>query len=98
MNESKSMTLESIASTVGLSEFDRLLATGQRQLQNQQARAISLESEYQKKRTAVIDGFRVRMEGIKIETEEEVRRLDNEHREEMEQINRTISVLKAMRG
>lgn len=99
--EKQPVTLRPIAgmrtSLQEVSDFDKLLATGEKLLRYQQERAIQAESEYQKDRTAIIDGCRVKMDRLKQQTEDELRILDAGHRHRMLQFERTIKALKGLR-
>ena len=81
-----------------VSDFDRLIATGEKLLRYQQARVSAAESEYQKARTALVDDCRVKIDKLRIQTEEELRQLDISHGQRMEQLERTITALKGLRG
>lgn len=81
-----------------ITDFDRLLAVGEKLLRQRQEKALQTESDYQKARTRVLNDCRTQMERLKIATEEELRRLDKEHDKDMREHERTIMALKGMRG
>lgn len=81
-----------------LTDFDRLITAGEKLLHHQQQKAIRAQSDYQKTRTRILDDYRVQMDRQRIQAEEDLRQLDNEHKQIMAQYERTIMALKGLRG
>lgn len=81
-----------------MSDFDKLLHAGERLLRHQQERAAKAEHDYQEQRTALISRYRMAIELQQREAEDQVRLLDQAHTLNMEQIARTITSLKGLRG
>ena len=87
---------EAITPVAG-TEIDRLLATGERLLKSQQERMLTEESDYQRRRVAMADQFRVHMERLRQDAEDQLRTLDSEHEAKMARMRNLIAKLKALR-
>jgi len=81
-----------------VSDFDKLLATGERLLRHKQEQLSRAEGDYQRQRVELIERYRAMVERTKREAEEQVRLLDQAHVNNVALIERTITALKGLRG
>lgn len=78
-------------------EIDRLLATGERLLKSQQERMLAEESTYQHRRIQLADRFRVQMERLRQDAEDQLRTFNSEHEAKMARMRNLVAKLKALR-
>jgi len=81
-----------------MTDFEKLLNAGEKLLRHQQDRAAKAETEYETRRTDLLNHYRSVIQAQHREAEEQLRQLDMAHTANMEQIARTITSLKGLRG
>jgi hypothetical protein len=80
------------------SDFDRLMASGAKLLKSKIDEHLKVVSAYEARRVELIDSYRVRIERLRIEAEEQLRELEQAHAARIAGIERTITALKGLRG
>jgi uncharacterized coiled-coil DUF342 family protein len=79
-------------------DMGRILAAGAKLLKTKTQELSDEISSYGLQRIEIIDSYRVRMESLKAEAEEQVRMLDQEHQDKISSLEKIISKLKLLRG
>jgi ATP-dependent 26S proteasome regulatory subunit len=77
--------------------YEKLMDIGARILKQKTDEQIALRSSYEVQRTELMDSYRVRMERLKMEGEEELRSLDHQHIEQMNTLGKLINKLRTLR-
>jgi hypothetical protein len=80
------------------SDFDRLLATGERLLRHQQDKLVGEKALYEEARTSLVNGYAAAQAKLERDTADAAHRLLLEHNAKVAQIERTITALKGLRG
>jgi uncharacterized coiled-coil DUF342 family protein len=79
-------------------DMGRILAAGAKLLKTKTQELSDEISSYGLQRIEIIDSYRVRMESLKAEAEEQVRMLDQEHQDKISSLEKIISKLRVLRG
>jgi translation initiation factor IF-2 len=79
-------------------DMDRILAAGNRLLSTKTAELSREISSYQLQRIEITDSYRVRIESLKTEAEEQLRVLDQEHQNKIDSLEKIINRLRLLRG
>jgi hypothetical protein len=79
------------------SDMEKLMATGERLLKSKIDEHLREVSAYEMQRLELIDSYRVRIERLRIEAEDQLRTLAKTHADKMNAIEHLIGKLKAMR-
>ena len=80
------------------SDMDRLMSTGARLLKSKTDEHLALTSAYERQRIELVDSYRVRIERLRIEAEEQLRALELGHAEKIGAVEALIATLKRLRG
>ena len=78
-------------------DYDKLLDIGSRLLKQKMDEHMSTVSAYELQRIELIDSYRVRMERLKIEADDQLRNLDQTHQAKLESLEKLIHKLKTLR-
>jgi len=78
-------------------DYDKLMDIGARLLKQKTDEHLSATSSYEVQRAELFDSYRVRMERLKMEAEEQLRSLDQLHAEKMSALEKLINKLKTLR-
>lgn len=97
MNDQSNTELEQQGTAVATTEIERLLATSERLLKNQQRRLVSEQVGYETTRTAVLNDFKARSAQLEHDVKEELFLLQRDHEARLHEINRLIAKLTALR-
>jgi len=79
------------------SDMDKLMATGTRLLREKTNEHLELVSSYERQRIELVDSYRVRIERLRIEAEDQLRNLETIHTEKLGALERLITKLKVLR-
>lgn len=78
-------------------DMDKLMSTGARLLKSKMDEHLALTSSYERQRIELVDSYRVRIERLRIEAEDQLRSLESAHALQIQAIERLITKLKALR-
>jgi len=78
-------------------DFDKLMSIGERLLKQKMDEHMKEVSVYELQRIELIDSYRVRMERLKIEAEEQLRSLEQLHNTKLEALEKLINKLRTLR-
>jgi hypothetical protein len=88
---------DSLATVRPSSDMDKLMATGNRLLREKLDEHLAATSAYERARGEMSDGYRVQMERLRMEADDKLRQLDQEHRVNIGKIEALIAKLKILR-
>jgi hypothetical protein len=80
-----------------LMDVQKLMEIGGRMLKQKMDEHMSAVSAYELQRTELIDSYRVRMERLKIEADEQLYSLEQTHRAKLESMEKLINKLRTLR-
>jgi len=78
-------------------DFEKLMSIGERLLKQKMDEHMKEVSVYELQRIELIDSYRVRMERLKIEAEEQLRSLEQLHNTKLEALEKLINKLRTLR-
>ena len=78
-------------------DMDKLMAAGIKLLKQKMDDQIQLVSSYEHRRIEIVDSYRIRIERLKVEAEDQLREMEERHVEELKTLEKMISKLKALR-
>jgi hypothetical protein len=78
-------------------DYDKLMAIGERLLKQKLDEHMAATTNYERARVELVDSYRVRMERLKLEAEDQLRTLEETHFRTLENLEKLIGKLKTLR-